>query len=165
VLVVSYLRVFLHHYRERDAHSRMTQVKQEVRSVDVVNVAVVAISPVARPRISNDEPISAELESRLTFHDYRLANDDRMLPAELRTEFVVRNPASRGTGCVLVRPSLLLRMILLPGIFGLPVVFRSRRFSLLPPSAVLLHPASEVVLHPPSVPLSVRPAAYHPARS
>ena len=63
---VSCPRNLLHHYVKRDAHSRMTQVKQEVRSVDVVDVAVVGIGPVAWPRISNDEPVSAELESRLT---------------------------------------------------------------------------------------------------
>jgi hypothetical protein len=52
----------LQHNDDRDANSRMQQVKQEVLSIDVVDVAIVRVSPAHRPCVDQLKAVAAILE-------------------------------------------------------------------------------------------------------
>ena len=56
----------LHHHHHRDAHAWMQKIKQEIFSIDVVDVAVVGVSPTLRPRIDELKSVAAVLKLWLT---------------------------------------------------------------------------------------------------
>src|SRR5579863_9923427 len=76
----------------------MQQVEQEILAVDVVDVAVVSVSPASWPRIDEHKRVSAISEARLTLHDGRTLHHKRMTPAKVRMEFLVRNVAAFTSG-------------------------------------------------------------------
>jgi hypothetical protein len=68
----------------------MPQIDQHIFPIDVINVAIVGISPILRPRIRQREPVSAILKPRLPFHHGRL-HSERVLTPKMRPEFIVRD--------------------------------------------------------------------------
>src|SRR5271156_739404 len=79
-----------HDYNHRNLHSRMQKVDQDILAVDVINVDIVAIGPISRPRTRQREPVSAVLKPRLPLH-YRRAHLKRMLASKMRLELGIRN--------------------------------------------------------------------------
>src|SRR5579863_4703002 len=114
----------LHRHEERNPHSGMKQVEQEVLSVDIIDVALVGIGPSRWPGIRDHEPVATELKSWLTFDDNRLPDHNRVLPPKVLAEFVVRDMAT--LACIFVR----MRLITVFFRFGLvlPIVFLRRFF-------------------------------------
>jgi len=51
------------HVNDLDAYTGIKRVKQEIPAVDVVNVNLIGVIPVHRPRINKSEPIAAVLEA------------------------------------------------------------------------------------------------------
>ena len=74
----------------------MDGIEKIVTVVHVVNVAIVIIRPVHRPGLREFKPISAVLEARLVFHNYRMADMEVMLATEVSAEFVVWNALTVG---------------------------------------------------------------------
>src|ERR1700683_2606834 len=62
----------LQHNDDGDANSGVEQVKQEVLSIDIVDVAVIRVSPAHRPRVNQLKAVTAILELRLPLHDHAL---------------------------------------------------------------------------------------------
>jgi hypothetical protein len=60
------INAMLHHNDHRDAHAWIQKIKQEIFSIDVVDVAVIAVSPALRPRINELKSVAAVLKLRLT---------------------------------------------------------------------------------------------------
>src|SRR5579871_6499926 len=81
----------LHHHHQRNPHSRMPQVKQEILAVDVVDIAIIVVVPVRWPRVYQHKRVSAIEEARPIFHRDRPTHLEGVAPAELRSEFIVRN--------------------------------------------------------------------------
>src|SRR5579863_5998339 len=82
----------------------MQQVEQEVFSVDVVDIALVGVSPLSRPRVRNYEPIARILKARLAFDDHGPINHYRVLAAKVRLEVLIRNVTRFSIG----RPGMIL---------------------------------------------------------
>src|ERR1700722_271639 len=81
----------LSHYDENSqTNTRVNQIDQVVLSVDVVDVAIVGISPVRRPGIDQFKVIAAILKLRTTLNDYGSCIEV-MFPAELGVESIVWN--------------------------------------------------------------------------
>ena len=107
----------------------MHRAKQEIFSVDVIDVYRIAVTPAAGPWLRDYKPISAVLEARRSFNYHGLANGERMLPAEVRAKTVVGNaaalPALRWLIVALILTGLLLAIpvvsIVAAILIGLPV--------------------------------------------
>jgi hypothetical protein len=74
-----------------DFNPGMRNVHQHVSAVDIVHVHRIGVQPRGRPRISETEPESAELEAGLTANHSRLADVKLMVTSEAGTEAIVRN--------------------------------------------------------------------------
>lgn len=80
----------------------MHYVKQEVLTIDVIDVAVVVIRPVRRPRIDQLERVTAIDDHRLgNVYDLLPLHVEAVLVAEVGAELIVRN-ASTAVSRVLV---------------------------------------------------------------
>jgi len=86
------------HYEHGDAHPGVEQVEQEILAVDVVDVAVIGIGPIGRPRIDEHEIVAAIFDRLLVVHDYRPADSEGMLAAKVRPEFIVRDVSALARG-------------------------------------------------------------------
>jgi hypothetical protein len=77
----------------------MEQIKQEILSIDVVDVTVIGVCPTDRPRIDNNERVTGISKLRLVIHDYRFADRELVLASKMGTEFVDRDTGTptRGT--------------------------------------------------------------------
>ena len=103
----------------------MPHVKEEILSVDVIDVAiVVVVSPSWRPGIDQDECIAAVLKLRPAGHHLRMMHRKVMLASELRAEAVVRNAAAVSAGAIMtLRTACFLAATFLSSLF-LPARFR-----------------------------------------
>jgi hypothetical protein len=107
----------------------MHRAKQEIFSVDVIDVYRIAVTPACGPWLHDYKPISTVLKALRSFNYYGLANGERMLPAEVRAETVVGNaaalPALRLLIVALILTGLLLAIpvvsIVVAVLVGLPV--------------------------------------------
>ena len=120
----------------------MHRAKQEIFSVDVIDVYRIAVTPARGPWLRDYKPISAVLKARSSFNDYGLADRERMLPAEVRAETVVGNattlPPLNGMVMAIVLAHLLISMFF-PVLIGLPIsVFVLLLISVLIYSSVVL---------------------------
>src|SRR5271166_5492171 len=59
------LRHQLQHYNDRQTNTGVSQVKEKILTVDVIDVAVVCVCPLCRPRINHNERVTTVLKSRL----------------------------------------------------------------------------------------------------
>jgi hypothetical protein len=69
----------------------MSQVKQEISTIDVVNVAIVAVSPGRWPGIDEHKRVAAVLELRPPAHYFWTGHGKVMLSSELGAEAIVWN--------------------------------------------------------------------------
>src|ERR1700733_7548611 len=102
----------------------MHRAKQEIFSVDVIDINHIGVSPPGRPRLNHHEVIAAVLELwRSSDHNW-MSNAERVLPAKVGAERVVRDAAPlfglNGLIAVIIRASLLVRMFV-PVLIGLMV--------------------------------------------
>jgi len=77
-----------------DFNSGMSSIHQDVPSVYIVHVYRIGVQPGGRPRISETEPESAELEAGLTADHRRMADVKLMITTEVGAEAIVRNVSS-----------------------------------------------------------------------
>src|SRR5579862_1417877 len=103
----------------------MEWIEQEIPSIDVVNVNVVAVRPAGWPRLIKPEPIAAVLEARTPLNNHRTIDNEHVLVTEVGAETVVRNAAVVPAGA-------------LPLLFLLSWFFLLCLFFLLLPRLVLL---------------------------
>ena len=78
----------LHNDKQSDPNARVQQVKEEILSVDVIDVAVVAVSPACGPRVHKFETVTAVLKLGLPSHDHALC-PEMMALTKVSVEFVV----------------------------------------------------------------------------
>ena len=116
----------LHHHFESEPRFGMPHVKEEILSVDIVDIAIVVIvSPSWRPRIDQDECIAAVLKLRPAGHHLRMMHRKVMLASELRAEAVVRNAAAVSAGAIMtLRTACFLAATFLSSLLFLPARFR-----------------------------------------
>ncbi len=72
----------------------MRQVKQEVSTIDEVDVAVVGVGPTVRPRIHDFEVISAVGEVRTPADNGHMPDGEVMIVSEMRAKVRIINPLS-----------------------------------------------------------------------
>src|SRR5579863_9770645 len=108
----------LHHNKNCDTNTRVQQIKEEIFSVDVIDIAVVRVSPPYRPGIHELEGIAAVLKLRPAFNDYGLRSEG-MAATEASPEFLVWNVSTSAgrLGMRLFRMILAVRHRLLMGSF------------------------------------------------
>src|SRR5881409_3225484 len=94
----------------------MEYIEEKIVSVDVVDVTVIGIKPVDRPRVNDFKPVANELEARSALDNHGTADDERVLAPEARTELLVRDV--RALACRVSRMSLRLLAVLLVGWLG-----------------------------------------------
>ena len=129
----------------------MTQIKQEILAIDVIDVAIIRVGPVPRPRIDQNKCITTIFKARLTLHDHWTLRSEGMASAKLRVEAIVGNVAA-----LALRPRVTFLAVL-----GVPASFRPETAFLLvsaPASKAWLRPDAESSSHP-AAPLAwLRPA-------
>ena len=105
----------------------MTRIKQKILAIDVVNVAIVTVSPRWRPLICKHKCVAAVLEAWPAFYDLGPMHDEVMLSPELGAEPVLGNAASAaGIASLILLPASLLSIRLLT-----PLIWSSRFLSVL----------------------------------
>src|SRR5277367_1877728 len=77
----------LHHNENCDTNARVQQVKEEIFSIDKVDVAVIRISPTYGPCIDDLKTVAAVLKLRPAFYDYGFRGKG-MAPAKAGTELL-----------------------------------------------------------------------------
>src|ERR1700758_63884 len=101
----------------------MEQVIQEIVAIDIVNVAIISVSPVFRPRIDEHKGIATIFKARLTVHDHRTLRPERMVSPKLCAKPIIGDAATPAG-----RPRVLLLLAgFLPTRF-LPACFWPARF-------------------------------------
>ncbi len=98
----------LQDYENRDANARVQQIEQEIFAVDVIDVAIVGVSPAYRPRVDELKAVAAVLKLRLARDDYGLGAEG-VAAAEVRLEFIVGNAptlAGLGARCCFASPDV-----------------------------------------------------------
>jgi len=81
----------LDHDKQHDANAGVKQVEKKILAIDVVNVALIGVSPTYRPCINDVESIAAVLKAGLAFHSGWLVDRERMLAPEVRSKLIVGN--------------------------------------------------------------------------
>ncbi len=79
--------------RDRDAHSWVPQVEEEISTVDEIDVAVVIVRPCVRPRIDDFKVVAAVGEMRPASDESDVADGEMMVVAEMRPEMSVVDSA------------------------------------------------------------------------
>jgi hypothetical protein len=88
------------------------QVKQKILSIDILDIAVVGVSPFRRPRIDEHERVTAIKETGRTFYHDGALDREMMFPSELRSELLLGNVSALPSwACV----TLVLCVLLLAG--------------------------------------------------
>ena len=95
----------LHHDHEGQAHSGVTQVKEEIFAVDIVNVAIVGVCPLWRPGIDQHKCIATILKARPALYNFGTLHGEMMFAAELGAETIVGNTAIITAGTILLLAS------------------------------------------------------------
>src|SRR5205807_8524951 len=84
------------------ANARVQHIEKEIVPVDVVDVAVIGVCPLDRPRIHEHKRVASVDELRLSLDNDWAADDKSVLPAEIGMELLVGNvSAFSGGACVL----------------------------------------------------------------
>ena len=98
-----------HDHENGDANARVKQIKEEVLSIDVIDVALVGVCPAYRPRIDQLKAIAAILKLWLARNDYRLCPEG-VAASEMSVELVIWNmPAfARRVSMSLLLPRMIL---------------------------------------------------------
>src|ERR1700741_1380471 len=115
----------------------MEQVIQEIVAIDIVNVAIVSVSPVFRPRIDEHKGIATIFKAQLTVHNHRTLRPERMASPKLCAKPIIGDaatPAGRPRVFLLLAsflPTRFLATRFLPARFW-PARFWLRRPCLLP---------------------------------
>jgi hypothetical protein len=105
----------------------MHRAKQEIFSVDVIDVYRIAVTPARGPWLRDYKPISAILKARCSLNDYRLTNSECVLSSKVGTETVVGNaatlPALNGPVTAIILPGLLVAtpVVSISVLFGLTI--------------------------------------------
>ena len=76
----------------------MPHVKKKILAIDIVDVTVIAVSPLRWPRIYEHKCVAAVLEPRPALHDLRTPHGEMMASSKLRSEPVFRNATTAITG-------------------------------------------------------------------
>jgi hypothetical protein len=101
----------------------MHRAKQEIFSVDVIDINHIGVCPAYWPRLGNHEPIAAVLKARCSCNYHRLADAKRVLPAKVGAEPVLRNASALLALNWLVVAIILARLLLcVPVIFVISVL-------------------------------------------
>src|SRR5271154_1470866 len=79
-----------HDNENGDANAGVKQIKEEVLSIDVVDVALVGVCPAYRPHIDQLKAVAAILKLWLARNDYRL-RPESVAASEISVELVIRN--------------------------------------------------------------------------
>ena len=87
----------LHHDEDGDTNPRVQQIKEEIFSIDIVDVAVIRVSPARRPRIHKLETISAVLKLRPAPHNHGFCREG-VAAAKVGAELVVGNVSALPRG-------------------------------------------------------------------
>jgi hypothetical protein len=90
----------------------MHRAKQEIFSVDVIDINRVGVCPAYWPGLGHYEPIAAVLEARCSANYHRLADAERVLSAEVGAEPVVGNASALLTLNWLLVAIILARLLL-----------------------------------------------------
>src|SRR5580693_9131248 len=90
----------------------MQKIEEKIFSIDVVDIAIVGVSPVRRPDIDQFKTVAAILKLRTALHDHGFGVEG-MAVAKMLAELVVRNARALAGG---------LRMI--GGLFRMHLLFR-----------------------------------------
>src|SRR3984957_11544314 len=93
---IPYFNSLADHNDHRNHHSRMPQIDQHVLAIDVIDIAIIGVSPVSGPWIRQGDPVSPVQNPRLPFH-YRGLYAESMLASEVRAKLVVGNPPVGGS--------------------------------------------------------------------
>ncbi len=72
----------------------MEQIKQEILAIDVIDVAIIRVSPIGWPNIDQRKRVSPVFKPRLTLHDHGTLRPECMASAKLRVEAIVGNVAA-----------------------------------------------------------------------
>ena len=88
----------LHHEDQSQLRPRMPYVKKKILAIDIVDVTVIAVSPLRWPRIDEHKCVAAVLEPRPALHDLRTLHGEMMASSKLRSEPVFRNATTTITG-------------------------------------------------------------------
>lgn len=114
----------LHHKFQSKPRFWMPHVKQEIITVDVVDVAIVVIvSPGRRPGIDQDKGVAAILKFRATAHYLRMMHGEVMFSSKLSPEALFGNAAAISTRAIVI-----LRAAGFPLASFLPWLFLTARF-------------------------------------
>lgn len=116
------------HDDDKDANSRVYRVNEVVLAVDVVNVDVVIVAPVAGPGFGILEQIAAVAEAAVL----STRDTEVMFPAEMGAEIIVRNTAA------IVVARVALRLLGAAAILGLRSCMLAILRGLILPGAVVL---------------------------
>jgi hypothetical protein len=74
---------------DRNVYPGVDRAAHIVAAVNVVHVNLVRVAPARRQRMPDGEPISAVLEARTPFNDYRPDDDKAVLTSKVRMPMVI----------------------------------------------------------------------------
>ena len=83
----------LEHDTDRETGPGIVRVVHVVPAIHVINVDVVRVVPVCRPRFKESKPKAAVLKARISSDHFGLADDENVLAAKIGTEAIVWDPA------------------------------------------------------------------------
>jgi hypothetical protein len=106
----------LEHYIELKLYTRVRDVAKVINTAVVHDVHVIVVTPVAWPRLHDDEGIATVLEVRPAFDNLRMAHVEVVFTAEVRVEAVIGDSPTSSV-------SRLLRALFLRIPALLPVLF------------------------------------------
>ena len=84
----------LHYDHQCDAHTGMEHVDQDIFTVDVVDIAIIRVSPIWRPRVHEHKRVASVNEASPTFHFDWTLHLERMASPKVCAESVIRNMAA-----------------------------------------------------------------------
>jgi hypothetical protein len=112
---------------DRNANSRVPQIKHVVPAVDEVDVNVVGISPSHGPGLSNLKPVAAVLKARPAFEDFDVTDREVMFVAEVSAKMVIFNAAGMLFVTFLVVPLFLLNVFVFVAMIVVMIVLGKDR--------------------------------------
>ena len=89
------------------------QIKQKVTSIDIVDIAIIRVSPADRPCFNDLKVVAAVGEPGSAFDHLNVADGEVMLSPEVRAEMIVGNPAMLFGSCLIVFVLIVLHLVVL----------------------------------------------------
>jgi hypothetical protein len=106
----------------------MARIKQKILTIDIVNIAIVGVSPLWWPGINQNKRVAAVLEAWPALHDLGPMHGEVMLSSEPGAKAVIGDaPSAAGVASLILLPTSLLPTRLLPAFFW-PSRFLPSRF-------------------------------------